>query len=206
MAIPIDGVIEGAYVGECLGQTIMSVFHWKVGVVSSIPNTLAELDAFASRWQTLGANSFLTNYLALMPLNYTLTRVTAQQIWTTRSRRVQKVNLITGNGVSTATTANVQSSITFTTDFAGRTDIGGKRLLLPNQAYEDGKVNLAHHNSMIDFAVNCVTPLVVADGGGTYLPVIYHRVGLPTKSSLITGYVIQDTVRVMRRRTVGLGI
>lgn len=206
MALPLNAVIEAAYVGRCNLQTIMSVFHYRVANISTIQGTNEELEEFRQRFGTLGVGSQLVNYLNVMPSNYTLTLVTAQAIIPFRSRKNVQSNSIGGTNANAASTSNLQASITLTTALGGRDQVGGKRLLLPDGTYEDGLVNDQQQQLMYALGGNFVAPITAIQGGGVYNPCIWHRAFPLNPPSDVVGFITQRTVRVIRRRTVGVGV
>jgi hypothetical protein len=206
MALPFNSVIETNLIGTLLGQTVIATFHHRVVTPSTLPNASDELAAWlGEQWNNV-ANTPSGAYINCCPLEYTNTRVTAQAIEPTRLRRVTQVRNHPGD-VGNTEVSNLQASVTFFTNLAGRSQIGGKRIpMAPDQAV-DGFVSEAYKTLLTTFAANCVGLKVVIQGGAVYAPCIYHRAPtvVPTFTD-IEDAIPQDTVRVMRRRTVGLGI
>jgi hypothetical protein len=206
MPLPLSAIIEAAYVGECNGQTVMNIFHYRVETQSSIADVGAEVLVFRQAFGSLGGGSMLAAYLLCMPTNYTLTRVTAQPIYPTRYRRNTQGNEVAGTGSAAALTSNLQASITLTTDLAGRNQNGGKRLLLPGDGFLDGNLVDAQFDALGTLGAAMILPVTAGSGGGIYNACLFHRPPSVGQYTDITGFIVQRSVRVMRRRTVGLGI
>lgn len=206
MALPLGAVLEMSIQGTCLGQTILNVFHYQVTTVSTTTTVSQEVTDFLSKWRNAAvANSFMANFLACVPENYSTVKFTGQAIFPTRYVRQSQVLADPGTRPAT-TVSNLQASITFNTALAGRSQIGGKRIIMSAEDSEGGIIVEALRTSLLPFCLSCALPIDVTAGGGVYTPCIYHRnpnLGAPNN---IIGAFPQDTVRVMRRRTVGLGI
>lgn len=206
MAIPIGTIIEITQQGDLCGQTCMSVYHYVVNIASSTPSGVDELMNLMLQHWNAGPATISEAYLSVTPENYTLRRTYAQAVFPVRARKVVLGQAHQGTTIP-ATTGNVQASVTLTSDLAGRRHIGGKRVPIAPGLGLDGIIPPLFKVVVDTYAAECAQPLPVAIGGGEYLPVIYHRPPAPPPHfDLITSSFAQDSVRVLRRRTVGLGI
>lgn len=206
MALPVGTVVEITMVGQIFNQTTMNVFHYVVGSSSTTVRYDTEMvDLLAQHWNN-GVGTISEAIINSAPTAWTNTRMTAQAI---HPERLVRITQLRGHeGVrDVANTANLQASITFQTERAGRTEVGGKRFVMCDSDSLEGNLTNAFKAFMTGIALECVADLNVAIGAGVYQPVIYHRAGPPAlKYSHIINAFVQDTTRVMRRRTVGLGI
>jgi len=205
-AAPVGSILEFTVVGELAGQTIMSVFHYRVKTASTKLTPQLEQDAFILDVWGLGAGDFRAEYNACLPGNYSSKFVRAQFIWPARQRASQDVTADTG-ARGGAPMPNVAAVITKKTSLAGRSQIGS--LHIPTGSDEDiveGELVIGFKTDLEVLATNLVGDKVVIDGGGVYTNVIYHREEPVDPWDDITDTVVQSTSRVMRRRTKGLGI
>lgn len=206
MAIPVNSIIEVAAIGTILGQTTMNVFHFVVDIADSTPDRFVELGNLLTEHFSANVATYGSTLIACCPGNWTFSRATAQVIYPVRERRVQQSRALPG-GRQPADQPNVQASVTYSTDLAGRNQIGGKRVCMTPVDSELGFLNATLAGALTQFAIKSRTFISMPVTGGSYSPVIFHRSPNATpRFQRITGSFIQNTTRVIRRRTVGLGI
>lgn len=207
MGMPLGSVIEASMRGVHFGQQTLNIFHYAVTQVSTTGDLINELDDFLTVFAGLGAGTFRTNFIACMPETYNLTEIRAQQVSLIRSRSTSIIVAGGQQGLkSPAISANISASITLQTDRGGRTQVGGKRMATGGtDEVQNGLITPAHQVSLSAFCSNILAPINVAIGAGQYTPVIWHRGAGATVSDPITSAFPQNTARVMRRRTVGVG-
>lgn len=205
MALPLGGVVELTLKGKLLDQAIMNVFHYQVDTVSTAPTVEDEMSDFILDVQSGGPTTLLDTYLACMPSNYVLNEITAQAISPIRYVRVTEVVNLVGLR-TTASSSNVQAAVTFRTSLSGRKFVGKKFLPLPASDIVNGMVGAVQKGLIQSFADRWLQNVVPALSGGIYAPVIWHRNSPATPPTRIRSGFPQDTQRVIRRRTVGLGI
>lgn len=205
MALPANSVIELTLQGSCLNQTILNVFHYAVKTPSSITLVTDEVAEFNDHMMTAGVGSFRNTFLACLPDNYTLDYSVAQAVYPIRYIR-QRIGVTAAGVGDPVEAANTQVSITTQTVFAGRQFVGGKRLLASNNNALGGKWAGSYLALVQGFADEMLVEQTVTTGGGVYIPVIWHKPpGSGGVNQIIRAFV-QPEVRVIRRRTVGLGI
>jgi len=103
---------------------------------------------------------------------------------------------------------NVASTMTKKAVIAGRSSIGSLHFAgLANESADNGFLTPARIVAMTSIGNDLIVPLDTGVIPNTTLlrPVIYHK-ALPDLSQPFTDFIVQPTVRVMRRRTVGLGV
>lgn len=206
MAIPVGTIIEVTQLTRLCGQTCMNVYHYAVNIASSTPNGVNELTDFLNQHWNAGPGTISEAFLSVIPVSAEVFASYAQAVFPVRARKVV-INQAHVGQRDVANQANVQASVTLTADLAGRRYIGGKRVPMTPLDSLDGNLIATYVPVLLLYAVACAEPLAVAIGGGEYVPVIYHRPPAPPPQfSLITDAFVQPTTRVIRRRTVGLGI
>lgn len=203
---PVGGVIEVTVEGKIFGQTTMNVFHYTPLQASTLPDHRQEMTAFlTAHWG--GAGGTISGALMqCCPEDWISTLVTAQPIRPTRMIRVS-ITGGTAGGSGLANVTNLQASVTFRADRAARDAIGAKRICMADNQAQDGNLTVGYKGVVDTFAVIARTNLAVALGNALYMPVIFHRNADPGFTwDRIVESVVQPQARVIRRRTVGVGI
>jgi len=206
MALPANAIIAFTYRGSLLNQTTLNTVHYRVSNPSNIPTVKEEMEEFIKRFTAVGPNDILTAYRQAMPDNFFFRQAVLQPVFPTRYRRV--VATLNQQGVTDPTeVSNVQAAITFNTAKAGRNQIGGIRLPQTTANAQGGSWIPAWVNTLEVVGDVFSTLLVAGLGGGSYQPVIFHRSpNANPRWDDIDDFVVQPTTRVIRRRTVGVGI
>lgn len=210
MPINQGDLVQLTFVSRWNAQVIMLTTHYKCRTPpSGSQSTGQTLQGLIDYVDPAGANSLGDVYLKCLPENLILREIWAQKIYPTREVKQSKAVSYTGLWpTAEASTGNIGAVITLRTDKAGRSQVGNKHIgPLPQDAYTNGQISGAAIIAMEVLGEALVNALNTA-GSGQYDPAIYHRAGdgAAQKSDLIASFVIQTTARVMRRRTVGLGI
>lgn len=207
MGLPIGSIIEATVLGNLNGQRIMSVFHYRVTVESTIIDPALEIVDFNESWFDPAVPlGFAQLYSGSVPENHNITQSAAQVVAPLRRARVTQNVTLTGARAAAAV-PNTAVVITKRTAFAGRDQIGSVHLPLdPATDAAGGFVDAALKSVLEAFAAGMLLDVTGTAGGGVYTPVIWHRdAAAPDDFDTVTNTVVQDTTRVMRRRTVGLG-
>jgi hypothetical protein len=205
MGMPVGSIIEITYIGRLLDQLTMSVRHYYVAAQSTTPSVTDEIDNILGHFSDMGVGSVLPAYLQVIPEEMTVERVAAQMVAPDRLRRQTDTIDQTGLGGGTAL-SNCQASITFTTRLSGRDQQGAIRVpAAPGNALA-GRWIAAYITDLTSLAARLSEPFTEPDGDGIYQPCIYHRTKAPPENRTdIVAFIIQETTRVIRRRTLGVG-
>lgn len=191
--------------GRLNEQRTMNTFWYRVTQITDAPD---EAIAFAALFlQMTGAGGLLEDYLACVPTNWTAEAVWFQSITPIRQRKVSFPWDAIGGGPSSALTANVQGSITRVGDAARREAIGGVRIPIGTGvgSITNGRLVAGQKAAMQDLADSMAQVIATFAPNVEYTPIV----GKPNAAGNYWNVVdatVQDTVRVLRRRTVGLGI
>lgn len=208
MPLPVNAIIEATYKGRMHNQTIMTVFHYRVSTPSTIADPVAEVADFLASFANPAAGQQLTKFLDCVPDTYFYVEGRAQAIAPIRYRVViQSATTADQGRRPPAPSANLASVLTAQSVKAGRREVGSKHL--PTGSDMDvngGLITAPLKTALIAFRSEWLIERIGPAGAGVYVPVIYHKGGVAPNYSDISSVVVQDTVRVMRRRTVGLGI
>lgn len=205
MALPTGAIIECTLFGTMLSQRIMSVYHYRVSAQSSLPLVTTELTAFLDAVTLQVATSLLGSYQLAVPSNYNIQGATAQAISPQRSIRMTNTQNLAG-ARPTSVTANMASALTLRTDLGGRSFVGRKSLPISDQDVSNGLIGLLYTQTLSDHGQAILDNVVPSQGGGIYEPVIFHRPPSVLPPTRILSADPQDTARVSRRRTLGVGI
>lgn len=210
MPINQGDLVQLTFVGRWEQQVIMLTHFLKCRTppTGSQP-TSAALQDLITKVAPANIGELGSCYLDCLPDNYTLRIITAQKIYPAREVLQSQAMSIVGTWpTAEALTGNNAGVITLRTDKAGRSQVSNKHIgPLPSDAMAIGNVTGAWNikaNVLGEALINPISPVAPV----AYDPIIYHKNGdgAVQKSDLIASYALQTTVRVMRRRTVGLGI
>jgi len=198
-------IIAVTMIGSCLGQRVQQSMFYSVitpstsaSVATALTNVLNDIVADPVSWPN--------QLLAFAPQNYSWSALRAQRVHPTRSAYAEVAGLGAGLHAQDATTANVNGVITKRTLVGTRKGVGRMSTapLTPDQ-FTAGLVTAGTLAAMDLLGTVLNDPI----SGGADLtdaePVLWSK-DTPTTSLLITSAQGQDTVRVMRRRTLRVGI
>jgi hypothetical protein len=206
----LDDIYSVTAVGRCIDQTIMLTHHYRLSAFPAGATDITVRDRLIDfmRGDAGGDDIWETPYLAAMPQNYELQFWQVQKVRGTRGAYRQYARGTPGLLAVDARTANVAGVVTLKTDFGGRNQISNKHVgPLPDNAvyYTAGSLTALMKGFLTTLQGGLLSFCFAALQGWQFDPVILHKTG-PTISNTLTTGIVQPTVRVMRRRTVGLGI
>lgn len=195
--------------GSLAGQSIITVQHLRVSAITPpVTNTALNI---ALQAYTKAAGGFGFTALPALPDSWSGLSVQSQRVFplTERSANSSSTWNVVGAAPG-ADTANVAQVVTRRTERAGRSEVSTGHLPCPTtaDAIIAGELTVAQKALLTQWLGAQYTTVTLLAGSVSLEPVIWHR-GIPPEGrfySIITSAVIQPTVRVMRRRTVGLGI
>lgn len=203
-----DAKVSITYDSLLYGQTVMNTFHYNVEDASigveltdlyqAIHDELGKLggiDSLYAAMFTPAMDNIKRRIQVIAPLRY--------------YARVNPSNDPDGTYLAgpAVLPPNVSAALTLRADTAGPHSKGTKHLALTDGAFnENGLVQAAFADLVEPFADAMTVPITLAApaAGVTLYPVIYNRADHAT-SQIVSNWSLQPTVRVMRRRTVGLG-
>jgi hypothetical protein len=211
MGRPAGSIVEVRVKGTVNAQKVMTVLHYKVGNPSALDPAGPEETALFGAL-SLGATAITDKYRACCSVDYTMDGIDVQFI--TNTRFVNVFNAIAGAGTfaGVCDAQNLSAVITKKTELAARNQVGSVHIPgLSVNSYLAGFTTAALKALMNTLAAALLFTQAPGLGGGTYLPVIFHR-GDPhaippilPSDDLMQAAFPQDTLRVMRRRTIGVG-
>jgi len=186
-------------------QRLFNTFHYRYDGVPVITDGVTALRELLVDLRTNATDGLLPSIVALQSDEVTYERGEIQKIFPTRYSPEYLALTETGGQAIPSYPPQVSLCVTKKIELAvkgkvGRVEIAG----LPQDSSSVG----IWANSVITaaqvLAVNMLYAPTVTSGG-PFTPVLYNRFA-PAGSETLTNTFVQATVRVLRRRTVGLGI
>lgn len=203
--INAGNVIEYRLQGRLFGQITLNTFHYYVQFDSSLPTYSQSIQAAANGFST-GTNNPTLALLAAQTAEFTLDGIWAQRIYPTRDRAFFSSLSLPGVNTGTCAAPNQAATIEKWSWEGGRHGIGS--LHIPGVPVEQQLLGLwtNTYRTILEtvatrMKANYAPP---TDTPCIQLPVILNRANKPNSKEL-QGTTVQGTVRVMRRRTIGVG-
>lgn len=209
MAAPLVGMkLLLTYRGLLNGQTVLNTFWYRLVVLGTELTVKDLLDNTNDKLNL--PFGFRDTYASCLPSNHTIVESWLQVIKPVRLVRQSYTDGNTGDLLE-AFSSNVQASITRRGELATKSAIGAVHIPIggADDQYQVGILtNSALKTNLTSFADKMLDDIEVPDvGGAIWRPIVFN----PTNTTYPNGHDVistgvQSTVRVMRRRTVGLGI
>lgn len=202
--IPFDAIAEVTFKMTHNDQTVLTVLHYKFIGGPAIADGAATLQALMIKIQAAGQVFRAHTNCTSQDLDYNL--IVAQWISPIRYARQdalpgQTIGLVAQPSLP----QNDAVALTKGGELAGRHNIGTVHMPgVPTTFVTDGLVTPAGFTAYNDLCT-AIQQDVTLVAGQIFRPVIYNRV-TPADSKEISTVITQNTSRIMRRRTVGLGI
>jgi hypothetical protein len=187
----------------------MNTFNYRVSTVvggSPTINAFAADFLVSAQW-AINESTFR----ACCPNNYTHLQTWLQFVRPVRYVAFKDEVNVAGDSGAAALTANLAAVVTRQGDIADKHNNGSIHIPIAQDdtLIANGKLTAGFKTTVNAFAENVNDGITVTSGAATVTtrPVLYFITpsGSVNSRDVITAYA-QDTVRVMRRRTVGLGI
>jgi len=197
--------INVTFAGSFAGQTCLNNFGYQVTAIGGAHQVVTTAGEINNKLSVGGG--MIDDYAALLPGDYIINELWVQWLRPTRYAKQKFISGVTGANPGNSTSTNQAITITRKGFAANRRNIGGVHIFCVNDdsAMLDGEFLAAYKLLAATFAVHMsstvalfgdgtiITPSIIpTDPGGAVIPVVSTEV--------------QGTARVMRRRTVGLGI
>jgi len=204
----VSDSIQVRVLGTLLGQKTVNTFYYQIVIPSITADPITACQSWADTWGSGAVSPFLS-FLECCPQNYTADTIEVQKIYPERFRPTRNNIGLPGTRPNDAQTANVSAVITRAGIQAGRAFVGS--LHIPGVAEADqnggliGNTLFTKMGTLGSKMLNAFTDTFQATVGN---PVLYHWRRPPlayVNPSLLYTTIPQRTIRVMRRRTVGVG-
>lgn len=220
MAWPANEIIEVKIGYVANSQQCYNVLHYvpNDSGVGNLPVELSQAIVDALDSQAATAGTLLNSMRNMMSEDVTINELTAQGIWPTRYRMFKGSYAFAG--LLAADPCPVQNIAAVVQKFGAggnRKDVGSMHLGgLALSLYENGELTVGGQAALLNVANDMMDDIVTTTFGNvTYSPVILNKVPViidgKTKYQIsgfteMVGTIPKTEVRVMRRRTVRVGI
>lgn len=184
-------------------QRLLSVLHWKCVGTPSPSEYFTVMNNINNDLDKVGG--WTRELAGLMTADATVWSVYSQVVYPVRGPLVEKFVNRPGTAAGVAAPQNVTLSLTKKVDAAGRGYNGRIQLMgLPMTGITDGLWNAGQIALVTAFASILLEPLDNFNDGDRFYPVTFNRKTGTTNN--VRDFEVQEEVRTMHRRTVGLGI
>lgn len=206
----VGDILQVTFRGRYEQQRIMLVHHYRLDAVNPFTDAQNVQLALADKVRAGagGGNIIEGSYLACLPPQYTLEKIRTQTIALQRLVMTEVARNVPGTHGGDTETGNQAAVVTLRTALAGRSQVSNKHIgPIPQDVtvQDNGLVTVAYKALLTTLASNLAVQFADAGTGATFTPVIFHKTGTGPNYSVIERWLAQETLRVMRRRTVGLG-
>lgn len=207
MAHQVNDIVEVQWRSAFEESVIMNVYHLRVVSSTSSSSDVSDNQSLADLLAgENGVGAFVTPFRNALPTNVVLQRVRTQKIAPQRSPYTESVIGQLGLWPNPASTGNLAGVITKRGSLGTRKSVGSLHIgPIPDTAYVQGVIS-AGYVGVLQILYDALAAVFTVPGSGvTYQMVIYNRTSTPNWNQ-IAATTVQDTVRVMRRRTLRVGI
>lgn len=199
----IGDVMLLSFSGSWHGQRVLNTFYYAITGIVGAPTNAAFQAAFDTAISAGG--NLQAKFLACCPVSYTLTERWIQTVAPLRLVKTINASGSPGSSAAPSTTANLAAVITRKGGVANRHNIGSLHVPYGNADFgmANGIIGGVQKVAMDALAAQ-MTQVVTVGGLGTVTPVLWFKPSILNVAPIIQANT-QTTVRVMRRRTVGVG-
>lgn len=205
MGLAVGDVVALTYEGTFDSQQIRYALHYRVAVAGSSTTPELDLDAMAANFSSPGTNSMTNALQAVHVDSFNFDAVLAQRVWPVRTIGMRVLSSFPGLIGQPGLPANAAAVITKRTLTPGRMGLGSLHLT----GIDTANVALSEITTLTGYtalATLLIASRTVPAVTMTVEPGLFNPSFPPTFFSRLFDAPVQKTVRVMRRRTVRLGI
>lgn len=202
-------ILEVAIVGDLFGSRTMTLLHYRALQIEGQRDWNLDLPGFDVEFRT-ATDSLVSNYQDVTSEDWKMAYVRYQLIYPVRyAHNVFLTTGETGTLAEPSLPANVSAVLNKKNDETGphnRGQVHMPGLTIPSVA--DGALTpgaIALYTNLADKLNDTINQAQLPAPPGTWQPCIFNRTA-PIASKEFTSVTIEPTVRVMRRRTLGVGI
>ena len=207
MAVNIGAIVEVSIVSSVFDQLIMTVLHYAVTTAPAEQDALVSQQNLSTLLNESGTYDILTPYVAACSNDLTVNTLSVQYIYPTRYVRGGVATSFQGAIGTTCKSANYSAMIEKVSNLAGRKNRGAIHMpAVPQTEVTSGKLSNDQLTRYSTLSTALKAIVFETDGPGRWQPCILHRTR-PLNGTYApwTFTNFFKTVRVQRRRTVGLG-
>lgn len=211
MAVPrlaAGNVVQVVFFTTVNAQQCLNVLHYHVKEASGVKPYFEQLDAIMTAVGDTGAATIGKALMESMSEDARMVWIQAQCVGPDRRPFARQAIGMDGTIVEPCNAQNLSAVITKQVEVPGRGASGSFHVPgLPVTAYAFGDLDAVYVNKLLTLAERINTTVTAIAGELVIEPVTYQKSaeGPGTFNRIINAFP-QTTLRVMRRRTVGLGI
>jgi len=203
-----NDVAEIIFWQDYQGQTILTVLHYKLVATTTFPDGIAELTALRDHLTTpADPNQILDSLMDCQVADLSHVYQTVQLVYPLRRPVLSGGTTGPGNQANPGMPSNVAGVVIKQSSVAGRGRAGSLHVGGIARADISGGMVSAGLGTRLETLAGRLTLDVPTTGGvaEVWEPVIWNA-RTPSSTASIAGAYAQDTARVMRRRTLRVGI
>lgn len=204
----VGDIIRVTWNGVCFNQRVMMVHDYRIKTVDAGSDILAIQDDLLDELAASGGDQLETRYAECLSTSYTGLVIWAQRIAPVRMRRSELPMTATGSAGASELT-NVQAAVSFNTIFSGRNQQAVKKIgPIPTVTtmVDNGVLTTAYKDLLSLFANSFLNTINLTTPAVELKPVVYHKPPASPNYDELNDFTLGQEARVIRRRTVGLGI
>jgi len=205
--LPLNAVAQVVISSRIFEQRILNTFYYQfIGVADVSVDYTDYLQTLGDELNAPGR--LVAKYLACIPENQNVDFLTVQTVFPVRQRYVKlDVNGIGDGSAGLTDTANLAWSMRRVSTTIGPRGVGRVQIPVGLDYRLGGKLNPAVGSSeRTNFGLQMLQNEVTVTPAAEWQPVLFGISGGVTNVSPLIEATPEQTLRVMRRRTVGLGI
>lgn len=205
MGLAVGDVVALTYEGTYDGQQIRYALHYRVAVAGSSTTPELDLDAMAANFSNPATNTMTGLLQGLHVSNFNFDAVLAQRVWPVRTIGMRVLSSFPGTIAQPGLPVNTAAVITKRTLTPGRMGLGSLHL----SGQDSTNVSFSEWTSLTlytAFAAQLIASRTIPAVTMTVEPGLFNPTFPPTFFSRLFDAPAQPTLRVMRRRTVRVGI
>lgn len=206
--IAAGNIVQVTIESQALGQTLLNVLHYRAKIALAGQDYFLVMSNLAEAIGESPTAGIVPKMLPLMGANTSVANIYCQRIAPVRSPFLKTLVDMPGSHVEDCDASNLAAVITKRGDVSGRGRSGTFHLGgLGNTVYGHGFITPGSLTLLEELADKMNDPQLTSGGSSVFEPIIYNPGGgSPGTGNEIVFCGPSNTVRVMRRRTVGLGI
>lgn len=207
--IPIQAgaVVQMVFRSDLCGQRVLNTFYYRLSSILPFPSPdyRGVLNEMADQFDAVGG--MRDKYIAACPTNMNIQTYTLQPVWPIRQRYLS-YNVATAGLATTGSTntANIAASIKRVSDVIGPKGVGRVQIPATKNGVANGMVDPAYIAADLLGLADQMPLGITTAAGYDFRPILFSVNEGVTSTTEVIDTVVEDTARVMRRRTVRLGI
>lgn len=207
MGLAIGDVCSLTYESSYAGQQIRYVLHYRVTIAGSSVSPELDLDAMAANFAAPGSNTLTGALQGLHVADFNFDAVSAQRVWPTRTIRMTTLSSFPGILIEAGLPPNTAAVVTKRSLTPGRMGLGSLHLSgVPVSYVTNGEIDAGSIPNYATLLAQLFASRTVPAVTMSIEPGMFNPTFPPAFFSRMFDTILQTTIRVMRRRTVRLGI